>query len=581
MKNSAESNLSFFEKFLSKIENTPSSDRLILRIVFFAVVITGIWLAISASNNYSAVTATTGGTISEGIIGTPRFVNPALAITRADQDITALVYSGLLKIGNDGSLINDIAESIVISEDGLTYDITLRSDVKFHDGNPLTAKDVVYTIQLIQDSDLKSPLRGNWTDVVVEQVSDFALKITLEEAYAPFIENFTLGIMPAHAWSSLPIEQLPFSQLNTEPIGSGPFTVINTERDTSGLINHYSLTAFRDNNVDPKINRVELFFYQNEELLLAALDKKEIDATAYLSASNVELVSNKNYQLIEVPLPRSFGIFFNKNRDAALRDTAAREALTIAIDREALIENTLFGHGVPIYGPTGFIEPELELTDSENEGNGTSTLAEKAIKILEAGDWVKNEQGLWEKKINNELITLSITVRTSNAPLFDSLVNLIAKQWEAVGVEVLTEQFDQTGLVQSVIRPRDFEALLFGLDMSRSYDMFPFWHSSQQDDPGLNIAQYTNVNVDELLESARVEQVEATRIETLRAASGIIQEEKPAVFLFQPTLTYLVNKKVTVPRISNIGKPSDRFSNVVEWHTESDSLWPIFRNDDI
>ncbi len=581
MKNSSESDLSWFEKFLSKIESTPSSDRLLLRLVFFIVIASGIWLLISVNSNFSEVTATTGGSFTESIIGTPRFVNPALAITRVDQDITALVYSGLMKIATDGSLVNDLAESITTSEDGLTYDIVLKNDVKFHDGENLTAKDVVYTIQLIQNPDLKSPLRGNWTDVTVEQLSDYELMVTLEEAYAPFIENFTLGIIPAHAWSSLPIEQLPFSQLNTEPIGSGPFKITDAGRDTSGLINHYTLSAYRENDIDPKINKIELSFYQNEDLLMTALTENKVDATAYLSPANLNKIDSEKYQLIEVPIPRTFGIFFNQNRDAALRDLSAREALTAAIDRDALINSTLLGHGVPIYGPIEFSEPELKLADSKNVETSTSTLVDNAIKILNDGGWVKNEKGLWEKKINNELVTLSITIRTSNAPLFDSLVNLIAKQWQAVGVEVLTEQFEQTGLVQSVIRPRDFEALLFGLDMSRSYDMYPFWHSSQQDDPGLNIAQYTNVNVDELLESARTEQVETERIESLRQASQVIQDEKPAVFLFQPTLTYLVNKKVMVAKINNIGRPSDRFSNVAEWHTESESLWPLFRNEDM
>lgn len=581
MKNSSKSTLNFFEKFIGKIESAPSSDRILLKSVFLIVIATGIWLLISINNHFSEVTATTGGSFTEGIIGIPRFVNPALAITRADQDITALVYSGLMKIDTNGKLVNDLAESINTSEDGLTYNVVLRQDIKFHDGKNLTAKDVVYTIQLIQNPDLKSPLRGNWTDVTVEQLSDYELKISLEEAYAPFIENFTLGIMPAHAWSSLPIEQLPFSQLNTEPIGSGPFKIINAGRDTSGLINHYSLEAFRNNNIDPKINKIELSFFQNEDLLIAALNKKEVDTTAYLSANNISKFADSNYQLFEVPLPRTFGIFFNQNRNAALRDAAARSALTAVINRNDLIESTLYGHGVPIYEPIAFTEPRLELTNSENVEVSTSTLIDNAIDILETGGWSKNEQGLWQKKINNEMVTLSITIRTSNAPLFDSLANLIAKEWQAVGVEVLTEQFDQTGLVQSVIRPRDFEALLFGLDMSRSYDMYPFWHSSQQDDPGLNIAQYTNVSVDELLESARTEQNETVRLDSLQKASSIIKDEKPAVFLFQPTLTYLLNDKVGVPEIKNIGRPADRFSNVAEWHTESDSLWPLFRNDDM
>lgn len=580
MKPSSEPSPSLFDRLLGLIESVPGSDRLLLRIVFFAVVATAIWFTFSLNQQYSKITPTRGGSFTEGIIGTPRFINPVLALTRADQDVTALVYSGLMKINTEGTLINDIAESITLSDDGLTYNIILRQDIKFHDGTPLTVRDVIYTLQLIQDPDLKSPLRGNWTDITLEEINEYELNVVLEEAYAPFIENFTVGIMPAHLWSSLPIDQLPFSQLNTEPVGSGPFSIMSARRDPSGLINHYTLSAFRENYTDPKINTIELAFYQNEEALLVALDEKKVDATAYLSPERIAEVTKKDYQLIEEPLPRSFGIFFNQNRDAALRDPAVREALTVSLNRDALIENALYGHGVPISGPTAILQDKIESTDNI-DSTATNTAAKQAINILEKAGWVKSSIGLWEKKIDKEQVTLSITLRTSNAPLFEELVKSIAGQWKAIGVEVTTEQFEQTGLVQSVIRPRDFEALLFGLDMSRSYDLYPFWHSSQQNDPGLNIAQYANVQVDELLATARIEQSEPKRLEALSKASAIITKERPAIFLFQPTLTYVVSSNITLSEMNSVGRPADRFSNIDEWHTESDSLWPLFRNDDM
>lgn len=580
MKNVSESKPGLLDKFINLIEAVPSSDRLILRIAFFAVITSVIWLVFAINQSYSEQTAVRGGVVTEGIIGTPRFVNPALAITRADQDVTALVYSGLMKINSEGILVNDIAESIDVSEDELTYNIKLKQDITFHDGEPLTVKDVIYTIQLIQNPDLKSPLRGNWTDVTVEELGEFELNINLAEAYAPFIENFTLGIMPAHAWSSLPIEQLPFSQLNTEPIGSGPFFIASAKRDTSGLIKNYTLSAYRNNEMNPKIDSMILNFYQNEANLTTALKNKEIDATAYISAENISKVVTDNLQLITEPLPRTFGIFFNQNRSSALRDSSAREALTVALNRDELISKSLFGYGIPIYGPTAFGQTELESKNgTENENTATSTRQDRAISILKKGGWLKNNLGLWEKTVNGGKITLSITLRTSNAPLFEPLANSIVTQWEAIGVEVVSEQFEQTGLVQSVIRPRDFEALLFGLDMNRTYDLYPFWHSSQQDDPGLNIAQYANVSVDALLEKARIEQDIELRNENLTKASEIIKQERPAIFLFQPNFTYLVNKKVTVAPIKSPSRPSDRFSNIADWHTESDLLWPFFQKD--
>lgn len=578
MKPSPDSSLTLLDRFIHLIESVPGSDRLLLRVAILMVFATGLWLAFAFNSQYSEETPTSGGTIVEGIIGTPRFVNPALAITRADQDVTALVYSGLMKINADGTLGNDIADSVTVSEDGLTYTIVFRRDISFHDGTPLTARDFVYTIQLIQNPDLKSPLRGNWTDVTIEEVGEYEIKVALEEAYAPFIENFTIGIMPAHSWSSLPIEQLPFSQLNTEPIGSGPFAVTDAGRDTSGLINHYTLSAYRENVAKPKIDTVELKFYPNEESLIVAVQERELDATAYVPPANITDVLNENYRLLEEALPRTFGVFFNQNKSPVLRDISARQALTAALDRDVLIQEAFYGYGVPITGPTVFTQAELE-SENGTSSTASSSPAELATEILIDGGWLQNNIGLWEKQIDEDTVTLSLTLRTSNTPLFNSLSSLIAEQWEAIGVEITTEQFEQAGLVQSVIRPRDFQALLFGHDISRSYDLYPVWHSSQQDDPGLNIAQYANVSVDALLESARSDQSETSRMETMKEASLIIVAEQPAIFIAQPTVTYIVSQDIIVTEMENLGRPADRFSNIADWHTESDSLWPFFRND--
>src|SRR5690606_25348138 len=126
----------------------------------------------------------------------------------------------------------------------------------------------------------KSPLRGNWTDVTVERVGDHEFNVVLTEAYSPFIENFLVGILPEHLWSSLPIEQMPFSQLNTEPVGSGPFRLVNAERDTSGVIRSYTLGGFRENPHQPNIERVVIRFYATEDAVINDLKQDLLDASA-------------------------------------------------------------------------------------------------------------------------------------------------------------------------------------------------------------------------------------------------------------------------------------------------------------
>jgi peptide/nickel transport system substrate-binding protein len=571
---------SLIDKLLGLIENQKTSDRLTLRLFFFITIFLGILFLYTVNRENSLETPSRGGILIEGIVGIPRFVNPALAITRADQDTVALVYSGLLKINENGDLIPDLAESINISEDGKTYHVTMRKDRKFHDGEPLTAKDAIYTMKLVQDPDLKSPLRGNWSDIIIKEINDYELEVVLNEAYSPFIENFTLGIMPQHIWSTLPIEQLPFSQHNTEPIGSGPFSLTNVNRDASGLISGYSLDPAPNGQNHPNLSAIELRFFPNETLLKNAFLNKEINSTAYLPAATIKELDKSNIRIITEPLPRVFGLFFNQNRSTALRDKSARQALNAAIDRERLIEEVLGGYGVPTDKPILEHIDALKSTSTEAENNSTFS-EEAARKILIDGGWEKTEAGAWEKEIDKTTETLSLTIKTSNTDLFEKTITIIAENWRALGVEVQVEQYEQTGLVQSVIRPRDFQVLLFGLDMNRTQDLYPFWHSSQKDDPGLNITQYTNITVDRLLERTRNSQDKTARLELLTEVSNTLSEEVPAIFLFAPSIAYVVNEDIVTSKMRSLGKPSDRFMNVSSWYAKTEVVWPIFQKDDL
>lgn len=567
--------VSVFDVILRKTETSPASDRLLLRLLFFVVIGSGLWYLLTLNAAHLVDTPVPGGVLREGIIGTPRFVNPVLANTRADYDITTLVYSGLLKLSATGTLEPDLAESIIVSDDGLTYTITLRRDMYFHDGHPVTAEDVIYTIRLIQDADLKSPLRGSWSGVLVEPISDTELNIVLEEAYSPFMENFTTGILPAHLWSELTSEQIPFSQLNTEPIGSGPFQIETAKRDVSGIITGYTLKSNPEQAAAANIKTVEISFYENEQALLDAFAAGLLDASAYVSNERLTAVTaGGDLSVISRPLPRVFAVFFNQNRNPALRDEAVREALSVAAPRNEIIAEALFGQGVPMLGP---IKTASSTIDLENRSEATAdTLRTEASEILATAGWRPNNQGILEKQIDGELVNLEVTLRTSNAPLFAEISRALKQAWEDIGIVVTIDQYEQADLLQAVIRPREFEALLFGVDMNRSRDLYPFWHSSQKDDPGLNIAQYTNLTVDELLERARTTEDSTERAATLAEASDIITAELPAIFLFEPSTTYVIKENFIVPPLVLLSRPADRFSNISEWYTSSEQLWNIF-----
>lgn len=574
--------------YFAFIQRRHKSDRLLLNLSLFAVIASVLFLIYTVNDLYTTTVPISGGSITEGIVGTPRFVNPVLAINQADHDMVALIYSGLLKQDEHGNLVPDVAQSVTVSDDGKTYHVELKKGVHFQDGMEMTTKDFAYTIGLIQNPDLKSPLRGNWDGVQVHVINDYEMDIVLPEAYASFMENLTVGILPHNLWASLPVEQIPFSQNNSEPIGSGPYKISNVVHSKSGIITSYTLSAYSDNRYNPNIDSLTFNFYETDSDILKALANKTIESTASLTPDELTKIDTDQYNIIQAPLPRTFAIYFNENKSAALRDLSARKALDVAIDKQALVDKVLYGYGIPSDSPVppGFLPVESTSSTSTQNSVGTSTQnsatttsrIDQAAAILRDGGWQKTASGTWQKSIDKNMVTLSVSIDTANTPLFDQTANYISDVWKSLGVQVNVTEFEQSDLVQSAIRPRDFEALLYGADIGRQIDLYPFWHSSQKDDPGLNIAQYTNIDVDALLEKAHSSTSTELRAQDIARAASIIESEHPAVFLFVPTFGYVFNKDITVAPLNKIGSPSDRFANIAQWNIKSNKLWPIFSN---
>jgi len=564
------------------IERRPLSERIVLSTLLLIIVIAGVWSLVDLSQSHSEEVSTPGGTLTEGVVGTPRFVNPVLALTRADRDLTSLVYAGLMRLGPDGELIPDVAESVTVSGDGLTYSITLRDDVRFHDGTPLTAEDVAFTINRIQEPTLQSPLRASMSGARVDVIGTHELTITLEEPYAPFIENLTVGILPRHIWEDASTEEFPFSQYNSEPIGAGPFEVTNIGRDTSGIPRSYELSAYDEYHQGrPNIDTLRFTFYSTEEALINAFNTGEVESIAGIASENVSRLTHtpETHEVITMTLPRTFAVFFNQNKSAALRDEHARAALDAAVDRTALVDSVLNGYAKPLTSP---VPPDFGVTvptTTRTQSTSTTPL-DTARDILRDGGWsINNESGLWSKEIDGAETELGITIATANTPVFERTAEHLRETWEQLGVQVVVKQYEQSDLTQSIIRPREYEALLFGADFGRALDLYSFWHSSQRNDPGLNVALYANITTDDALTTARTSTSSSERSEAISAFLSEISGETPAVFLYSPELIYVFPKRITNATFTGVSEVSERFSSIANWSIATESVWPIFTDD--
>lgn len=558
-------------KTLSKKEHS-------LFYTFFVLLIIGsLGLLFQVNTFFLTEQPSYGRSITEGVLGTPRFINPLLARSNADRDLTTLVYSGLLRSSSSGKLIPDLAESYTISEDGLIYEFTLKNDLRWHDGEKITSEDILFTIKKTQDSALLSPKRAAWDGVDVTAPDLNTVIFTLRQPYSPFLENTTLGILPKHIWGNVTSEQFGFSKFNTEPVGSGPYRVVGVKRDRGGIPEFYDLKQFNDFALGkPFISKLKLQFYPNEEALVKAIKSGAIDNINSISPEVARDLADKGFRVEKTPLPRVFGLFFNHNEAPIFTERLTRKALSISVDKDKIVSEILYGYATKISGPLppGSIgykaPPEDTLSESER-------LVE-ARELLESAGWTYDEdENMFLRGAEDSEERLSFSISTSAIPELKAVASALKDDWKKLGVDVQIKIFETGDLNQNVIRPRNFDALLFGEVIGRDNDPFAFWHSSQRLDPGLNIASYANITVDNLLEKAREEKDLEARTEMYEEFHSEIINDIPGIFLYAPDFIYVMSDKIQGMQLQNTTIPSERFLNVHEWYVNTEKVWKIFK----
>ncbi|MBI2096041.1 MAG: hypothetical protein HYT43_00140 [Candidatus Taylorbacteria bacterium] len=563
--------IALFAEAERAVEAFSLTERLIFCLIFIGLSASVAWMLTTINAAFLVEVPARGGTLTEGIIGTPRSINPLLAITDADKDLVALIYAGLLKATPSGELIPDMAESVSVSPDGREYTFFIRADAYFHDGTPVTADDVIFTVTRAQDPVTRSPKRANWDGITVEKIDDKTIRFALKEPYPPFLENATLGLLPRHLWRDVGPDEFAWSQWNIEPVGSGPYKLSKLKTNESRLPYLYILRSFRKYPLgEPKIQKIVFTFFGNERAGLEALRRREIGSIGSLSPRET-LDLSANARLDRYPLPRVFGVFFNQNQAPVLSLREVRQALNTATDREIIVREVLRGFGSPIDSPVPLSLPP--------NANAASTSAAAGRALLEKNGWSWNEEKqVMEKKSRKETYTLAFSISTSDAEELRGAAELLKDQWEKIGARIELKIFETGDLNQDVIRPRKYDSLLFGEIVGRELDLFAFWHSSQRNDPGLNIALYADAAADKLLEEARAASELTVRREKYQRFAEILTEDVPAVFLYSPDFIYVLPREVKGVGLGSITTAAERFLNVHEWYIETDKVWNIFVN---
>ncbi|MDD4901439.1 MAG: ABC transporter substrate-binding protein [Patescibacteria group bacterium] len=581
--------LKYVKQYLSRVE------RLIIGSCLMVILLSSAFLAVRFYNTHLQVVPVNGGEYIEGVVGSIKYINPIYSsVSDVDSDIVSLVFSSLFKRGGNSQLVNDLVQNYAISPDGKTYTIKIKANVKWHNGNPLTVNDIIFTFGAIKNFQYKSPLRAGFTGVEIEKVDDQTIKFNLAEPYAAFLDLLTFGILPEEFWQQIEPSAASLAELNFKPIGSGMFKFKSLVKDKSGNVRAYNLARNADYYGEPvRIENISFKLFGDNTELISALNNNLVSGVSYLPEQlRGEVVAQDSLNFYRLSLPKLSAIFFNVKANIHLADKKVRQALAYAVDKKEIISQVLAGDARAIDNPIlpgSFAYNPLAKKYNYDTASSSRLLALAGWKIIEltaedikkaennsagSDEALKNQAmakvkmgaGKWLVKDNNYLL---VELTTVDNPEYSQAAELIAKFWQAINIKVKINLVPSNQIQADVIRTRNFSALLYGEIVGADPDPYAFWHSSQIGQAGLNIADYSNKEVDKLLEDGRLTNDVKLRQEKYKKFQEILAEDEPAIFLYSPNYTYVQSKNIKGFKTTSVVSPSDRFTDVNRWYMKT------------
>lgn len=505
-----------------------------------------------------------GGVYVEGIAGAPALINPLFApLNAVDADLASLIFSGLVRLGPDGHIVPDLAESWEVNDDGTTYTFHLRRGLLWHDGEAFSSADVAFTVRAIQDPNFRGDpsLAELFRDAEVSTPDPLTIAITLPQPFAPFLAHATVGILPEHLLAGLDADQLEGADFNQHPIGTGPFRLTHISVQAAVLESYPSYHLGQ-----PYLERLELRFLRDDGELLTALRAEQIDGALFgpgLSSDDLAFIESQDYLAsYEMHTTAYLVIYLNQQFDP-FQDPAVRRALQHALDRPAVAQAALAGQALPMDSP---IPPGTWAYRATPDAHRFD-LAQAETLLDEAG-WRVGSGGIREKDGK----PLRFTLATNDEPPRVAAAQEIARQWGDLGIQATVITGGATELLQDVLMPRKFEAALFGLEVGPDPDPYPLWHSTQASEKGRNLADFSHPEADRLMEEARLTTDVTERVFLYQSFQEIFAEEIPILLLYSPTYNYVVDRHIQGVEPGVLFSPASRFHNVHLWFTETRHL---------
>lgn len=522
--------------------------------------------------------ALASGVYNEGFVGQFKRLNPLFgAYNEVDQDVSRLLFSGLTKYEPlTQSFVADLAE-YSISTDGLIYTFVLGDGVTWHDGIPATAEDVYFTYHdVVQSPFFTNPLlQQSFAGVTVTQIDSKTVTFTLQEANSFFVANTTLGILPKHLLVDTPVEQLSQASFNQAPVGTGPFMMKGSIHyggsDTSDVVLERYDAYY---GTQPQIKMLHFFAFPDYETLHESLGFLR-GIGKINSFYRSDFVVDDRFNYLEYTLPQYTALFFNTDRPF-LQRKQVRLALLKAIDKQALI--TTLGSGQPIDTPLLQLDQNAWL-HQPNVTEAQGALYDAGWRYAASTDMTSTDTEQVRQNADGTPLSLTLLVRdySDNSARQEEtqiVISSVTKAWSAIGVHVDVVSAD-TETFATRVAARDYDVLFTGQSLGYNLDTYSYWHSSQSASPtpaegemasGLNFSNYRNADADFLIESIRkVPQGGSAQAALLQELAKAIDADVPAVFLYTPSYTFVLDQQVSGVSVEHMAVAADRFASIASW----------------
>jgi peptide/nickel transport system substrate-binding protein len=543
-------------------ENVQEVRRHALSWLFLLAILVGSIVVQTSANEiaYREPMDSSGGTYAEGILGQIDTLNPIFATTQAERSTSRLMFSGLLRYDKAGYVIGDLADSWQLSKDGERYTVKLKPHLRWHDGAPLTSRDVLFTINSIKNAEVGSPYYDSWTNIIVKAPDERTLTFDLPAPYAPFTQLLTIGIIPQHGFSGVAPESMRNAPFDRSPIGSGPFQFSRLQLIdiSSGRVTLHMAANQNYHGGPVKLERFQLHAYGDTEQLQAAFTNGEVNAVADLTVKDVnQLGDNRPYVVVDAPL-NNVTLAIMKTDSGVTKDKLVRQALRLATDSQTIID-ALDGRVSSLDTP---IPPSL--VAGMNKLKQPAFSFKQAGQILDKAGWKLSGNG--ERVKNKKPLKLTVaTARTGDYPL---VLEELTKQWSRLGITVDPVLVEPSDVQQNVLVPRMYDVLVYELSVGGDPDEYAYWHSSQATTRGLNLANYRSDIVDDALDSARAQSDPALREAKYETFAKQWVSDVPAIALYQPSLHYVSSLSVRSVGGTPLNDTLSRYHDVRYWSVD-------------